>query len=85
MFGTRVLSSFPDSDSSVGKRSVARGASRRFRLADVSSLANHVLAIRADPDGSHPRRGEHANVGVGDKSLAVVAVRHDRQLLYSRT
>ena len=84
-FGTRVLSSFPDSDTPVGKHSAARATSRRFSIADVGSLTNHILAIRADPDSSHPWRGEHANVGVGDKSLAVVAVRHDRQLLYSRT
>ena len=84
-FGTHVLSSFPDSDSLVGKHSTTRVTSRRFSLADIGSFANYVLAVRADPDSSHPWRGEHANVGIGDERIAVVTVRHERQLLYSRT
>ena len=85
-------------DDRIGERwSVARiGASavvdvqqplppRGFGFADLSLLANHVLAVRADPDGSHSWWCEHANVGVGDELLAVAAVRHGQQSLHSNT
>ena len=62
-----------------------RLSSRGFGLTDVGSLANHVLAVRTDPDGSHPWWGEHANVRVGDKPLAITTVIHEGQSFHVPT
>ena len=58
---------------------------RGFGFADIGSLANHVLAARADPNGIHSWWREHANVGVSNEFLAVATVWHGEQSLYSRT